>query len=93
MATFFNLELNYGNIYFVTTKEWLCVMCLELHCEVALDDGCDEPGFKVDYPFAGLSYALKYKEHLFHFGESNSTAICLCHLLGIQCNLTLCYPV
>jgi hypothetical protein len=54
MATCFNCE-NYGNIYFVITKEWLCVMCVELHCEVALDDGCDESGFKVDYPFTGLS--------------------------------------
>jgi hypothetical protein len=47
--------MNYGNIYFATTKEQLYVICVELHYEVALNYGCDEPGFKVDYSFTGLS--------------------------------------
>jgi hypothetical protein len=47
--------MNCGNVYFVTTKGRQCVMCSELHYEVALNDGRDELGFKVDYPFTGLS--------------------------------------
>jgi hypothetical protein len=55
IALFLILKIKYGNIYFVITKEWLCVIHAELRWEVALDDGCDEPGFEVDYPFTGLS--------------------------------------
>lgn len=49
------LKMNCGNIYLVTSKEQQYVICVELHYEVALNDGCDEPGFKVDYSFTGLS--------------------------------------
>jgi hypothetical protein len=43
-------------------------MCVELR-DTALNDGRDESGFKVDYPFTGLGYALKYTQWiLFNFG-------------------------
>jgi hypothetical protein len=46
------------------------VIRVDLHFQVALNDGCDEPCFKVDYPFTGLSKALKQKEHdSFNFGR------------------------
>jgi len=37
----------------------VCVF-VELHDDTALNDGCNESGFEVDYPFTGLGYALKY---------------------------------
>ena len=43
-------------------------MCVEMHHDTALNDGCDESGFEVDYPFTGLGYALKYTQRiLFNF--------------------------
>jgi hypothetical protein len=45
-------------------------MCVELHHDTALNDGRDESGLKVDYPFAGLSYALKCTQKiLFNFAK------------------------
>jgi hypothetical protein len=35
---------------------------VELHRDTALNDGRDESGFEVDYPFTGLGYALKYTQ-------------------------------
>lgn len=67
--SFRTLKLHSGNIYCVTTKEQLYMMCVELQRDTALDDWCDESGFKVDYPFTGLGYALKYTQSiLFNFG-------------------------
>jgi len=37
-------------------------LCMEQHCDTALNDGRDESGFEVDYPLTGLGYALKYTQ-------------------------------
>jgi len=69
---------------------------VELHHGTALNDRCDESGLEVDYPFAGLGYALKYtKWILFNFetGTLRHFACRLSNKLLIQyatCYLALC---